>query len=351
MKVWNKQVTRKAERGVGNKIQRLKASAKVFCLAILTMSSLTTAWSGEPIKIKSRSIEYFKIGSTQKKFGNLEFVGGLEMTSSTANFGAWSGIALDTDQKQFIGIADTGFWFSGQIIRDNKGTPKDVVVSIQKVSGKSGKPITAKWEADAEGIAIRGNRVLVSFERDHRISTYEMKDHDFILRSSFLPPVPLHELRTNRGFEGIAYAPKASPIANALVGISEKSLDKAGNIMAFASLETGHSFEFSVARKDEFDITDIGFLENGDLVLLERRFNIKSGLAIRLRRVQGQDIKPGATIDGKELIYADMLYQIDNIEGLSITTDADGTPRLTLVSDDNHSLLQRNLLLEFRLIE
>ena len=50
------------------------------------------------------------------------------------------------------------------------------------------------------------------------------------------------------------------------------------------------------------------------------------------------------------MLEADLLYQIDNMEGLAITTDPDGTPRLTIVSDDNHSILQRNLLLEFRLV-
>ena len=35
---------------------------------------------------------------------------------------------------------------------------------------------------------------------------------------------------------------------------------------------------------------------------------------------------------------------------MMFATDPDGTPRLTLISDDNLSILQRNLLLEFRLV-
>ena len=162
--------------------------------------------------------------------------------------------------------------------------------------------------------------------------------------------MPLYELRRNRGFETVTIAPPASPLAGALVGVTEKSLDRNGNIMAFVRRPDGSSFEFSVRRVGEFDVTDGQFLPDGDLILLERRFNIADGVAMRLRRIANGDIARGVTVDGEELLQADLLYQIDNMEGLSITIDPDGTPRLTLVSDDNHSILQRNLLLEFRLV-
>jgi hypothetical protein len=49
------------------------------------------------------------------------------------------------------------------------------------------------------------------------------------------------------------------------------------------------------------------------------------------------------------MLEADMRYQIDNMEGLDIWQAPDGTTRLSLVSDDNKSILQRNLYLEFAL--
>ena len=57
------------------------------------------------------------------------------------------------------------------------------------------------------------------------------------------------------------------------------------------------------------------------------------------------------TIDGPVLIEADMNYQIDNMEGLSVHRAADGTLVLTLISDDNFSIIQRTLLLQFTLAE
>ena len=71
---------------------------------------------------------------------------------------------------------------------------------------------------------------------------------------------------------------------------------------------------------------------------------------MRIRSVPLAAIKPGALVDGRQLIIADMGYQIDNMEGLSVHRAADGALVLTMVSDDNFSPLQRTLLLQFTLV-
>ena len=47
---------------------------------------------------------------------------------------------------------------------------------------------------------------------------------------------------------------------------------------------------------------------------------------------------------------ADLAYQIDNMEGIAVHRNARGETILTLVSDDNFSVIQRNLLLQFTLV-
>jgi hypothetical protein len=51
------------------------------------------------------------------------------------------------------------------------------------------------------------------------------------------------------------------------------------------------------------------------------------------------------------LLEADLGYEIDNMEGLSVHRGAAGETVLTLVSDDNFSIIQRTLLLQFTLAE
>ncbi len=55
------------------------------------------------------------------------------------------------------------------------------------------------------------------------------------------------------------------------------------------------------------------------------------------------------SVDGETLIAAGPSNQIDNMEGIDVVPQPDGSTHLILVSDDNHSFLQRNLMLEFKL--
>jgi hypothetical protein len=106
-----------------------------------------------------------------------------------------------------------------------------------------------------------------------------------------------------------------------------------------------------VKRNGNFDITDGAFLPDGDLLLLERSYTMAEGVKMRLRRIYGETIAAGTVADGPVLLEADMGYQIDNMEGLDVWRRADGAQIVSLISDDNHSILQRNLYLEFILHE
>jgi hypothetical protein len=70
---------------------------------------------------------------------------------------------------------------------------------------------------------------------------------------------------------------------------------------------------------------------------------------MRLRRIGGEAVEAGATLDGELLLDAGMTSQIDNMEGLAIHQDAGGRTILTVVSDDNHNAFQRTLILQFAL--
>ena len=84
---------------------------------------------------------------------------------------------------------------------------------------------------------------------------------------------------------------------------------------------------------------------------MSRRFSPARGVAMRIRRVPLSALQPGALVDGKIMIEADMGYQVDNMEGIAVHRNAAGETIITLVSDDNFSVIQRNLLLQFALVE
>ena len=139
-------------------------------------------------------------------------------------------------------------------------------------------------------------------------------------------------------------------LGGTLIALSERGLDRLGNLRAFL-LGGPSPGEFTVKRTGTFDITDAALLPSGDLLILERSFSWSTGLFIQIRRIAIQDVKPGAIVDGPVLLEADLAYEIDNLEGLSIHRANDGAVVLTLISDDNFSILQRTLLLQFSLEE
>ena len=132
---------------------------------------------------------------------------------------------------------------------------------------------------------------------------------------------------------------------------SRPAIDEAGNLFAAVFGAPGGGI-FKLRKDEKWNVSDGDFLPDGDLLVLERRYEgLFGGLGIRIRRIPGATIRPGALIDGPIIFEASLEDEIDNMEGLSVWRDADGRIRLTLVSDDNGSFFQRNLLLEFLLAD
>ncbi|MCY0092502.1 esterase-like activity of phytase family protein [Hoeflea ulvae] len=327
---------------------RLGLIAGVVALLTAT-TALPLRADDETLQIRSRLIPNFRVGSDEIRFGAFEFTGGLELSSSHQSLGAMSAIRLAEDRGRFLGVMDTGNWYAGRFERDDKGRLIGVTdFSVSPIIGANGDSSDEKWKFDAEGLALRGDEALVSFERVSRVDIYPAMAPGKSKPLGSLPVViPLKELRHNRGLEAIAVAPPASPLAGAVIAVSEKSLNASGDI--YAAILSGRSTGvFFVKRHPPFDVTDGDFLPNGDLLLLERRFSIAEGVGMRIRRIDGSRLGVGNLVDGPVILEADFGDQIDNMEGLDVSTDAEGQIYVTLVSDDNHSILQRNLILEFR---
>lgn len=337
-----------------------RIAAAILLAAGLAFPAVAQAEAPFPLEIESRPIANFRIGSGQTQFGALEFVGGFEMRSSQRIFGQLSALRFLSPGRDFIGVADHGYWFFGAVSRDAAGRPTGVErFAMQAMVDRSGRAVSAKRMADAEGLDVHDGVATVSFEREARVSEYAL-DPAALGRTGMAAPrrdvdflIPRGELRNNQGLETVARAPSAGPLAGARIVVAERSIDENGDIFA-AIVEGPRKGVFKVRRTDGFDVTDGVFLPQGalggDLLLLERRFSLASGVAMRIRRIPAGAIRPGALVDGETLVEADLGYRIDNMEGLDAWTRADGATILSLVSDDNQSFLQRTLYLEFRLL-
>jgi hypothetical protein len=305
-----------------------------------------------PIELHVSQIDHFKIGMPDTRFGALEFRGGLELTSRSVDFGSLSGLDFAPDGTLYA-VADTGFWFAARPVeRDNRlvglTDPR-----LAPILDSNGVPIASKRQGDAEGlrIAVRDGRLeaLVSFEQRNDLRRF-VAAPDFAMARPQPVQVPaaVGKISRNGGLEAIAIAPPGGNLSGAIILVAEHALDKNGNHRAWI-VDGPRSGAFAIASSDEFDVTDADFLPNGDLLVLERRFNFSVGVGMRIRRIAAADIAAGKTVDGRVLAEADMRYQIDNMEGMALRTAPNGDTLITLCSDDNDSIIQRTILLQFAL--
>jgi hypothetical protein len=196
--------------------------------------------------------------------------------------------------------------------------------------------------------------LYVGIERVEQIVRFDFRRNGLLARGEPIAvPPDFKSFTYNKSLECLAAPPNGSPLAGHLIVVTERSLDQAGNHRSFLIKPNGGADQverFTVKRSDDFDVSDCTILPPGDLLLLERRYSPARGVAMRIRRVPLTSIKPGALVDGKALIEADLGYQIDNMEGIAVHRNAAGETIITLVSDDNFSVIQRNLLLQFALV-
>ena len=304
------------------------------------------------IEVNARPLPSFDTRDrSHVRFGSLEYRSGLILTSRFRGFGGLSGLRLDAKGERFIAISDKGSWFTGRIVFNGREMTGLDDVEASPMLGPDGKPITARGWFDTESIALDGSMVYVGLERVNQVLRFDFAKGFTRALGEVVPlPPTARKLPFNRGLEALVMVPKGFALTGTLLAISERGLDAQGNILAFMIGGRAQG-QFTIRRTDNFDISDAVLLGSGDLLLLERKFSLLDGIGIRIRRIPLASVASGAVIDGPAIFNADLGNEIDNMEGIDAHVTPDGETVLTLVSDDNFSMIQRNLLLQFTLIE
>jgi hypothetical protein len=304
------------------------------------------------IEVNARPLPSFDTRDRSRvRFGELEYRSGLILTSRFRGFGGLSGLRLDAKGERFIAISDKGGWFTGRIVYKGREMTGLDEVEASPMLGPDGKPITSRGWFDTEALALDGQLAYVGIERVHQVLRFDFAK-GFTRAPGEIVPLPpaARKLPYNKGIEALVVVPKNLPLAGTLIALSERSLDAQGNIVGF--LIGGKTpGQFSIRRTDNYDISDAVLLPSGALLLLERKFSWVGGVGIRIRRTAIASVAPGAVVDGPPIFEADLGDEIDNMEGIDAHVTPEGDTVLTLVSDDNFSLIQRNLLLQFTLVE
>jgi hypothetical protein len=322
--------------------------ALMVCAMPLCAQAIAQQRSPESIEITARDIPAFdRRNGENRRFGVLEFVGGLVLQSKHKHFGGISGLHIEADGERFTAHSDRGYWLRGKFKRDG-----DRIVAIENAEmapmrGPDGRPLGSRKWFDTEALTSDGENFFVGIERANRILRYRIADG---LSARGIPvqiPNGIRELPFNQGLEALAFVPKDMPLAGSLLAVSELGLDQNGNILAFI-LGGPTPGIFAIKRIGSFEISDAAISPTGHLIVVERFFRFISGIHLRIRAIPLAEIRPGAVADGKVLLEADGAFEIDNMEALAITKNAAGEILLTLISDNNFNYFQRTVLLRFR---
>lgn len=308
------------------------------------------------LEVKARQIRSFDPrDASHLRYGALQFRSGLVLTSPFRAFGGLSALRLDEKGERFIACSDRAHWFAGRLVYDGKALSGVADVISAPMQGPDGQKITARGWFDTESLALDGRIAYVGLERVNKILRFDLAEGDLLARGQIVGAPPhVARLPFNRGLESLVFVSRAhsgagQALAGTLIAISERALDDDGHIRAFL-IGGPAPGEFSIRHRDDFDISDATLLPSGSLLLLERKFSLLSGLGIRIRRVPIAQVRPGALIDGDVIFDVDLGYEIDNMEGIDFHIE-NGETVLTLISDDNFSMIQRTLLLQFTLVD
>lgn len=316
-------------------------------LAFVAGLASASAALAEPLSVEALPIPRFGLAAVDQPGGRLEFLGGLQLTSENKFFGGLSGVDM-LDRETALMISDESYVFRARLVHEGG---RLVGIADAEMQSLFANGDTSKTKGDAEDLALdpadRSRGVIVRERQANAMLTFDLAAG---WPANFEPMRVGAEdriLRSNKGLESAAYAPEGTPLAGSIVTIAERPPRGETDIPAWIA-GVGR---FSVVRRDDFDVSSARFLPDGDLLLLERRYSPAWSIGVRLRRIEGSTIAVGARVDGDVILDAGMMSQIDNMEGLAVGADESGRIILTLVSDDNYSLLQRTLILQFALIE
>nr|WP_221364171.1 esterase-like activity of phytase family protein [Sphingomonas jinjuensis] len=273
----------------------------------------------------------------RRRVGALTFLGGLALNSPDKAFGGFS--ALHTDGRRFTLLSD-----GGSIVRFTL-TPdwRIVAPDFAHVPGgpRNGQQ---RSDRDSESLVTDGRHVWVGFESVNEIWRY---DAGFTRTERYVQPSPMRRWRRNGGPETMIRLRDGRFIVISEDPPKNESL-REGLVFPGDPVRGAQPFAFRFVPPDGYNPSDGCELPDGRLLILLRNWQFPLRFASRLMIVDPATIRPGAIVTGRTIatLAAPLIH--DNFEGVAAIREG-GATVIWIVADDNQLILERSLLLKFRL--
>jgi hypothetical protein len=315
-----------------------RAAARAVALAMALAIGADTAWA-DGLGATAQPLDPREPGRVA--YGEIVLLAGFVLSMDDPRFGGFSGLAVDPDGARLTALSDRANWLEVALEHDADGrlTGFGAARMAPLADWAGGK--LGGLAGDAEALArLPAGGFAVSFERRPRIDAYllglDVQASPLVGRANFAA------MPSNSGLEAMAVLRDGRIVA--FVEAAGQDGAHPGYLLSPKGTE-----RFSYATEPEFAPTDVAELPDGDLLVLERKFNVVEGASARLTRVAGADVTPGATVSGTELARLAPPLATDNFEGLAVRAAPGGGTLVYIISDDNFRPFQRTLVYQFRI--
>jgi hypothetical protein len=299
----------------------------------------------QAISLFSQTVPLNSRNADQLNAGQLIYRGGIALRSTDRRFGGYSGLHISADGRRLMAVSDRGTWLRLNLRYNGAGKLTGARNGrIGALKGINGEALKGRL-GDAESLAmLPDGSVLVSFERRHRLLHYPSASNPLTgIPGRYPAPPGLAAGPSNGGIETLVHVGRGY-----LLAISERQRAGPKALRGWVGVDGGWQ-DFNYARTGSFRPTDATLLPNGDILVLERRFLLGKGNAIRLVRLPRRAIAPGRTLRGREIARIATPMTVDNFEGIGARPGGAGETLIYLISEDNFNPLQRTLLMMFSL--
>ncbi|MFL9840761.1 esterase-like activity of phytase family protein [Sphingomonas sp. ST-64] len=318
-------------------------------LSVLLLLLFLPDWSGDtrlPLLSRMAEIRAERVAldwrdPARVKLGGLIYLGGVALTGPDTTFGGFSAMLIEGER--FTLLSD-----GGNIVRFRMGadwTPR--AVQFAELPDGPGRG-WHKRERDSESLTRdpATGQLWVGFEWANAIWRFSP---GFERGEAHSSPPAMAGWPENGGPEAMVRLRDGSFLV-----LAEDAQARAKRTMQglrFAGDPTRAprpSFAFSYRPPIGFKPTDMAELPDGRIAILNRRFALKTVFTASLTLVDPDAIRRGAIVQGREIARFAAPVVHDNFEALAVTREGDETI-LWIASDDNQWMVQRSLLLKFRL--
>jgi hypothetical protein len=308
------------------------------CSHARTTAEAPIAVHGAPVRLNASDPARLDVGE-------LAYRGGLALTSRDARWGGLSGLVVSDDGARLTAVSDQGSWFTARLDYDERGWLSGVSdVAAGALPGLASRALNGKKTQDAEALAsLSDGSLIVAFERQHRLWRYGAAAHPFASPPLVqTPPTGIERAPSNGGIETLVALD-----GGRLLALTEDLVE--GGLVRGWLFDNGRWDPLGYRAHGALRPSDGARLPSGDVLILERSYAPATGVVVRLSRVAGSDLAPGAALEGRALAEVRRPLTVDNFEGIAARRGSAGETLVYLLSDDNFNAEQRTLLLMFAL--